>query len=457
MDKTLSKKTQKQEYMIQKKKSLVYFFSRIALSSMPNQRGWPIVPIGLDPLTGALFSLHFISQATNTRIPWLILNWKYEIERYRNELLFDLMGSLTQEITIGEVRGKLEQASKDIIEDLGTRNPIVGWIHDWLNRIKEKEYKANMKLVDCFQRDEKEDTEAKDTEEEKREVDSTSDLRRILKQDIIGLMDPPSGGVQTPQTPLPRSLWAQTSITADNPLSYMYEDFLSSLRTELNALRFEQLTNTCQYLAEIEKPGKPTAKEIADVSNVGVRSAQMNSMGLTLTERYIPSLMDMGLRYRYIFTRMQKSALESPGLAERVSISESDLFQIATKHLEPITSSGPPASTLPEDCFQTVVETDLLSMRLDLFDRDHGNWSEKPWKSSTSKRTMQPLIRRTASRVESYTMPTQREIDLLSILSSINANLKGMRWILKSLKFPSRTAEHVLSELLKNEKLRLLY
>jgi hypothetical protein len=198
-------------------------------------------------------------------------------------------------------------------------------------------------------------------------------------------------------------------------------------------------------------------KEIANASNVGIRSTQMHTIGLTLTERYIPSLMDLGLQYRYIFTRMLKSAPDSLGLAERIIISESDLCQIATKHLEPSASQGPRVIDLPEDCFQTTVETDLVSMRMDLFDREHGNWSAEPWTSSSATHTKHWLFRKTSSQVEKPLMATQREIDLLSILATVNANSKGIKWILNSLNFPSRTAEHLLSQLLKSNKLRLLY
>ncbi|MHA2300475.1 MAG: hypothetical protein ACXACD_05930 [Candidatus Thorarchaeota archaeon] len=439
LDLTRSKRSKKQQYMMQKRESLVYFLSRVALDSMPSSKGWPIIPTGLDSLSAALFTLHFISQIAKTRMPWLALIWKYEIERYRNEQLLDLLASLSHEITVNEVKRKIEQASKDISRDLGARDPILVWAHEWIDRLKK--FGPKMKLVDCEVREKKEadkpeDDEDKESNDEKKA--HTTDLRRKLKQDVLKRMDPPSGGVQTPQTPLPRSLWAQTSITADGPLSDASEGLLSSLRAELNALRIEQLMKTCEYLANIEKSGKPTVREIADASNVGVRSAQTHTIGLTLTERYIPALMNMGLRYRYIFTRMQKSAPDSHGLAERIIISESDLYQIATKHLEPAASLGPQVSDLPDDCFQTTVETDMISMRMDLFDKEQGDWSEEPWTSSSPKRTNRWLFRNTPLKVEKLSMPTQREIDLLSIISSISADSKGIKWVLESLKFPSR-------------------
>ena len=443
--------------MKQKQKSLVYFLSRVINNSMPNPKGWPIAPIGLDSLSAGLFTLQFISQAGNTRIPWLVLIWRYEIERYRNELLLDLLGSLSHEITVGEVYDKLESASDDIREDLGGRDPIVGWIHDWLNKMEE--YKPHLKLVDCDVTEEKDDStpkvsESESTDEAKGKA-STTNLRRVLKHDVLELL---LGGIQTPQTPLPRSLWAQTRITPDSPLSYMYEGLLSSIRAELNTLRFDQLMRICEYLAKIEQPGKPTGKEIADASNIGVRSAQVDSIGFILTERYIPSLMDMGLKYRYTFNRMQKSAVDSLGLAERIHLTESDQFQIVTKHLEPIESHGPLPSDLPDECFQISVDSDLISLRMDLFNEDIGSWSKEPWtSSSTPETTSQWLFRDTASRNEEYTMPTQREVDLLSLLTSTRTNSKGVKWLLNSLEFPPRTAEHLLSQLLKTQKLRLLY
>jgi hypothetical protein len=54
-------------------------------------------------------------------------------------------------------------------------------------------------------------------------------------------------------------------------------------------------------------------------------------------------------------------------------------------------------------------------------------------------------------------MFTQREVDLLSLIGSVTANAKGMKWLLNSVRFPSRTAEHLLSKLLSTKRLRLLY
>ncbi|MFX1273089.1 MAG: hypothetical protein ACFFAX_15505, partial [Promethearchaeota archaeon] len=471
LEKTLSKRSKKKEYMAEKRESLVYFLSRLAMDSMPSLRGWPLVPTGLSGLSAALFTLHFISRAARTQIPWLVLIWKYEIERYRTELLHDLLGSLTHQITVREARAKIEQMSKEIRKDLGARDTIVVWAHEWEDRLKE--FSPKMKLVDCEVTEEKSQNTPED-ELEDESGDEISDLRRKLREEIE-LRIPRSGAAQTPQTPLPRSIWAQLSIASDSPLPYMFQELLSSLRADLNVMRFRQLVNLCEYLSDIEKPGRPSRREIADASDVGVRSAKVQSIGLTLTERYIPSWMDMGLRSRYIFTRLQKSALDSPGLAERIFISESDMYQVATRHVEPIASHGPQGSDLPDDSYHLTVDTDLVTMRMDLFDNELGEWREWVKESSTqdndvakpsgkdvissreAKKTKQWLFRKTSSSVKEYMMPTQREIDLLSLIGSVTANAKGMRWLLKSVKFPSRTAEHLLSKLLSTERLRLLY
>jgi hypothetical protein len=462
LDKTLSRRAKKSEYLTEKRESLVYFLSRIAMDSMPGLRGWPLVPIGLNSLSAALFTLQFISQAAQIQIPWLVLIWKYEIERYRNELLLDLLGSLSHQITVKEARAKTEHLSKEIRKDLGARDPIVGWAHEWEDRLKE--FGPKMKLVDCKVAEERSQTNPEDHMGDESDENEISDLRKKLREEIQ-LRIPRSGVAQTPQTPLPRSIWAQLSISTDGPLPYMFEELLSSLRAELNVLRFRQLAKTCEYLSDIEKPGKPSGREIAEAANVGVRSAKVNWIGLTLTEKYIPSLMDLGLRYRYIFTKMQKSALNSIGLAERIAISESSTYQVATKHIEPTASHGPQSDDLPEDSFQSTVETDMISMRMDLFDGTLGKWKqlkdvllqEEVISSREAKKTKQWLIRKTSPRVKSYALPTQREVDLLSLIGSVDTNPKGIRWLLNSVKFPSRTAEHLVAKLLTSNRLRLLY
>jgi hypothetical protein len=462
LDKTLSKRAKRLEYLTEKRESLVYFLSRVAMDSMPSLKGWPLVPIGLNSLSAALFTLQFISQASRIQIPWLVLIWKYEIERYRNELLLNLLGSLSHQITVKEARAKIEHMSREIREDLGARDPMVGWAHEWEDRLKE--FSPKMKLIECEVAEERSQTNPIDDMEDESDENEISNLRRKLREEIR-LRIPRSGAAQTPQTPVPRSIWTQLSISTDGPLPYMFEELLSSLRAELNVLRFRQLTKTCEYLSDIEKPGKPSGREIAEAANVGVRSAKVNSIGLTLTERYIPSLMDLGLRYRYIFTRMQKSALDSLGLAERIVISESSAYQIAAKHIEPTTSHGPQSDDLPEDSFQLTVETDMISMRMDLLDVTVGKWrqlkdillQEEAITSREAKKARQWLIRKTSPQVKSYSLPTQREVDLLSLIGSVDANAKGISWLLNSVKFPSRTAEHLVAKLLRSNRLRLLY
>ncbi|MFW9888375.1 MAG: hypothetical protein ACFFER_09345, partial [Candidatus Thorarchaeota archaeon] len=337
-----------------------------------------------------------------------------------------------------------------------------GWAHEWGDRLKE--FNPKMKLVDCEVAEERSQTNLDDNMEDEFHENGISDLRRKLREEIQ-LRIPRSGAAQTPQTPLPRSIWTQLSISTDGPLPYMFEELLSSLRAELNILRFRQLAKTCEYLSDVEKPGRPSGREIAEAANVGVRSAKMNSIGLTLTERYIPSLMDLGLRYRYIFTRMQKSALDSLGLAERIAISESSAYQNATKHIEPTTSHGPQSDDLPDDSFMTTVETDMISMRMDLHDVKAGKWKQlkdillqgEVISSREARRTRQWLIRKTSPRVKSYSLPTQREVDLLSLIGNVDASARGIRWLLDSVKFPSRTAEHLIARLLRSNRLRLLY
>ncbi len=459
-DKTLSTNKEKQDYLAQKRRALVYFLSRVTLSSLPNPRFWSVLPIGLDCLTTALITLHFISQAENRQIHWLSLIWKYEIERYRKELLQDLLASLSPDIRINETEKKLNFLMDQIKEDL-PNDPFFSLVYEWQEKLSE--YNPRDKLVDCIIFEQQKGIESKlgdGKQDEGRKASeddlaSTTNLRRLLNLEITGQLE---SSVKTPQTPQPRSQWAQTRITSDSPLSYMFEGLLSSIRAELNVLRFDQLRKTCEYLADVETPGKPTNREIANAAKIGIRSAQSFSIGLILTERYIPSLMDLGLKHRYIFTKMQKSAVDSIGLAERISVAESEDFQIATKHLEPETSEGPDENELPDNCFHTAVETDIISMRMDLYDMEQGEWGDEPWTSSLdNQRKAQWLIRKTASNVESYSMPTQRELDLLSIITSISANSDGIKLILKSLEFPQSTAKHHLSRLLSTSRVRLLY
>ncbi|MFW9967743.1 MAG: hypothetical protein ACFFEA_11380 [Candidatus Thorarchaeota archaeon] len=459
-DKTLSNSKEKQEYMVQKRRALVYFLSRVTLSSLPNPKFWPVLPIGLDCLTAALITLHFISQAENRQIHWLSLIWKYEIERYRKELLQDLLASLSPDIRINETDKKLNRVIEEIKEDL-PNDPFFSLVHEWQEKLRE--YNPREKLVDCIIFEQQDGRESKHGDRKQGggrkagedDLASTTNLRRLLSLEIAGQLE---SSVKTPQTPQPRSHWTQTRITADSPLSYVFEGFLSSARAELNVLRFDQLLKTCEYLADIEIPGKPTNREIANAAKIGVRSAQSFSLGLILTERYIPSLMDLGLKHRYIFTRMKKSAVDSIGLAERISVAESEDYQIVTKHLEPKTSEGPDENELPDNCFHTTVETDIISMRMDLYDTEKREWRDEPWTfSMDNQRKNQWLIRKTASHIESYSMPTQRELDLLSIITSISANSHGIKQILKSLEFPQSTAKHHLSQFLTTNRVRLLY
>ena len=233
------------------------------------------------------------------------------------------------------------------------------------------------------------------------------------------------------------------------------EPILNRLRANINVLRSDLMLRLCAYLEDWQSHKRVTIKDIKEELGISGGTANQRIMRLfyAMAERYTPALDRFGLTYRYILTPLERATIRSPGLISRHLLSAGSGFRGTTVNLEPLDSSGP---ELP-DSLQVTVDSEFVSMRLGLFDRKQGSWRIN---LDTKEGTKQPslwLRRGSARHIGALVIPTRREIDLMGILWINRGNWVFRQWLLEAIKFPKRTAEHVLKQILERKMMSVLY
>jgi hypothetical protein len=481
---------------------LLYVLSRIVSGQLPKEGKWPLKQRGLDPISTALMTIHLVSRTVGQPLSWLVAIWTAETERHRISRLHGILTRLSQEYSVKELREDLDEASKEIALDVPL-DPALEKIAEQQDIFRE--YKPSQRLKASWLisrilplvkvttqitqidrhlerlrsrgRDSEAFREKRDKlrenrvslvkerealENRTRQYSQTLEDVRKLKKELrrqIGLKQD-DDTVTPPAQFLMREKWGDAVIGTERVSGFPRQDVLTKLQSELNILRYEPLVRVCKSLAKSESPGRLTAPSMTKILGVKGRSAYLyaDRMSQLVSEIYMPSLAHMGLKSRYIFTKLSKSAIDSRGVSDRLALSHNEDFQVATVHVEPTESSGPPPEVVPEGSSQFITDTGLVSFRMDLFDREMRNWRADMWDSRGPLETSRKwLMRDTSSRPLHPSIPTQRELDLISVLGAIKASQSSRKWLLNSIGYPGRTLERVLPKLIREKKLRLLY
>ena len=416
-----------------------YAFSRFIIDDIPSDIEWPLVPEGLDSLSAALFTLHFISRLIGEKAAWLVPLWTVKIEEQRIDGLqkiHDILVSIDDvETVIDEIKEIKTSLKEILIQDKSIGREIVPQdpladeiIGGWLKILSGKRESARSVI-----------------DETRQQLAS-----RVMKE-IAVRKKPDLQSVTLTQ-------WNIHALRPDGPTAKEHEQMLKMFRGNISILEYDVLSKMCQYLSGVELANRPTAAEVEKVIGTKRRMSHyiLQRLGLVLTERYIPTMSRLGLKYRFIFTEKQRQKIISDSLLERFVLSESN-FEGGTVHIEPQGSLGP-SETLPSGSSQFTANSELISLRLDLFNPDTQKWNEPDWDEDTAtrRRTKGYLKRETQQRSKS-THLTNREIDLLGPLLAFQG-LKGSRmWMFNQLGFSQQTARRYLRRLLEMKVLRLLY
>ncbi|MFW9786410.1 MAG: hypothetical protein ACFFE1_01935 [Candidatus Thorarchaeota archaeon] len=417
--------------------ALSYVFSRFVLEDLPKDIEWPLVPQGLDPLSAALFTINYVSRLTGEETRWLVSLWRSNIVEHQiknlNKIHELLLTIDDVEDVIEEIRGIQSATKKLLVPDTSidmrnVQDSLSETMGEWVKTLDEKKSSPKSEVVDIRQQ-----------------------LASKVAKEIADRR-------KTDLDPVSLTTWNIHALRPDGPMAAEHEHMLKMFRSDLNILRYDVIVRMCEYLAATEQPGRPTAAEVEKVIGTKRRMSHytLQKLGMVLSERYIPSIGTMGLNYRFIFTQKQKEGVLSDGLLERMVLSESE-FEGCTIHLEPRGSSVA-QERLPSEAYQMTANSEIISLRLDLFNRDSKSWLHGPWdKDLKVKQRTRGWLKREVHPRKRVSHPTIRELDLFGPLMSFRG-LRGSRmWFLREMGYPERTARRYLHRMLDNKILRLLY
>ncbi|MFW9794856.1 MAG: hypothetical protein ACFFEE_11165, partial [Candidatus Thorarchaeota archaeon] len=475
------------------KKNLSYVFTRFVLNDTPHDTKWPIVPLGLDNLSAALFTIHMIARLTEKSISWLYPVWLSKTNKLKLEKLQLILQSIDSpsDTKLDEIMNECKELLEDhLVEDiLSGQDPLSDKIDGWrgslpaslqhleetnraLNRVKKKLTtglkKADPDIIEIFNRFVEKGlviskgeyprsvTKLIELEEEKRNLESRQyDLQATTQKIISEIKEEQASLKEAIQN---TTRWNVQALRPDGPTASEHELFLDAFRRNVNILSYRPLVQVCEYLAQSEKPGKPVASEIEQLLSFKRRMAHyaLQRLGFVLCEHYFPSLPNLGLRYRFIFTEKQKPGVVSDGLVERLVLGDSE-YSGCMIHIEPVDSKGPDSSILPSKHHQMLLNSEILSMRLDLFEGESGKWALEPWKSAAKDRRPTWLYRATEYPASETSLLTQRQLDILGPLCSFRGLRPLRNWMFNQLGYPTITSRRQLKTLLEQKTLRLLY
>jgi hypothetical protein len=412
------------------KTSISYALSRVVLGDLGRNVEWGVLPEGLDDLSAAILTINLISQIAQDEVDWLKGFWSIAILKEKEKGLKRISAAIGSDRRIEDLLEIMEE-TRDQIKKHAHGDPIWGKLDNWILGLK--------RLL-------KEGVKTLGERPEVGDLSSQSTLRARINEELRSF-----GRSST--------YWHSLSLRPDGARSYQMEPTLNRLRTNINVLRSDMMLKLCEYLSNWQSHKRITIKDTKEALGISGSTAHQRILRLyyAMSERYTPTLDRFGLTYRYILTPLERFTIRSPGLISRLQMSSVSTYRGATVHLEPLDSVGPDPSNLPSDSLQVTVDSEIVSMRLNLFDRNTGSWiidldtEREPLKTSN-------WIRRGFDRhVESLVTPSQRMLDLIGILWAHRGNWISRQWLLEALKFPKRTAEYVMKQILDNKLMSILY
>ncbi len=182
--------------------------------------------------------------------------------------------------------------------------------------------------------------------------------------------------------PVFRTTFGRTIPRPDSALIENPPEFITNARDRFNIVSFEPLRKLCAILSrknEIQLLGRDNISSLLGIPTDTARY-RTSIFDLALTERFVPHYSAMGLRQRWVQTKIEPddyvgSRIVSTGLIGKFSL-QSSPSSTAYLQLEPRHSAGPeriPSTT----SFTTDFES--ISFRLDRFDIEKGGWNYDPW------------------------------------------------------------------------------
>lgn len=426
------------------RQSIIYALCRIVIDDVPSKRGWDLFSPGLDPLASAILAIHELAKTAGKRPAWLEVLWRVGMQWLKVGILKELLSSLDTSPTAESMKTRLQEA-RDRLRAVIPQDPLGSTAIDyWLAVIPDD-------IVGRLPDDMIDKLRQGEAEGKKKRNGILEELELIESSSVV---------------------WPVMTLRSDGPLAADSEPILNELRQEVNALDYRPVRDICAYLADRPMPGSPTGADVANATGFTEDASYhaLTSLQMLITESYIPFIGSMGLRYRYLIMPHQRRVGQSFAVAEKYFLRNEQEgksanaeagrsgFSLAVGHIEPADTYGPNERELPGNTFSITVGSELVSVRLDLYDVGKSMWRE-PWneRRPAPRSSILHLVRAEPPPPEHYTIPVRREIDALSILWSFRGTRRARRWLFDKMGFPAGTAEHIVPNLFRKRLLGLMY
>ncbi|MHA1770731.1 MAG: hypothetical protein ACTSYL_08735 [Candidatus Thorarchaeota archaeon] len=394
--------------------SLVVALGHIILNDVDQRIFHDIVPAGLDFLAAGILAISQSAKIAGQRIPWLEKIWQWHTELTKKKILQHLVAQSYREITAEEYKKDFERA-RDTLFSVSSQDPLL--------QERFPEWLASIAGQDTTQ-----------------PVEQTilKPLRKSLRNELEKY----------------NLVWGAHPIAlrAESIIRKEHLPMVQSILSSVNILQCREIYDIFEYLSSKSKFNEPTIEKVMEITGLSTSvAAQFLSRGTShlIIEHAFPSLSVLGLRYRYLINPQRREKLPSDGIA--MSILVGPRRSQITAHIEPIDSQGP--SSLSNEIDQLTVELETISLRIDLFDRETGEWTA-PWIDRRPPRIRTRTIVTTPAGIRERITP--RGVDLIGILWGIHTNRRIRQRVLKQMNL-QRPMIDLSGALLQKRVLNLIY
>ncbi len=261
--------------------------------------------------------------------------------------------------------------------------------------------------------------------------------------------------------------WQTLTLRADGATASKWTGFLNRFRSRVNALNSDYVRMITLHLANAQKPVRITMPLVKKLLGSGGKLARRvtRDVETLLTERFIPSMNGIGLRYRVIATPGRRSEVPTGGASEKyvckdTIFSSSEFLEIVV-YAEPVSSVGPHEEDLIPGSVQVTADSEVISMRTDLFSNETGEpkWSVRPWQAEDMiPKDIPGWLYCESPQVDGAPWPvSQRDRDLLGILCAHHGCFQDRLRLVRAMGIPNQSAKERVETLLARSLLTVLY
>ncbi|MBD3158068.1 MAG: hypothetical protein GF309_04705 [Candidatus Lokiarchaeota archaeon] len=255
-----------------------------------------------------------------------------------------------------------------------------------------------------------------------------------------------------------RTLWPRYDVLPDAAAEYDNKKLLQELRQSFNALQQPALLQVLEKVWSTEEQSNITYSLIRKGTGCTKRDASrfLEELSFLITERFIPEMTALGLRYRCMLTPNLRPRIWNAGLARAYEMVDSE-YPGFFLYIEPRESSGPKQSDLQEGAVHFTATRGVLSFRLDLWDGK--KWLFEPYEPKPEPvegKKERWLIKEVNTNDDVVRLKTGETV-LLGILMSYLGDDTSRDLFLELLEFPSRSERRYRKNLIDNQVVERCY